>query len=182
MAIPYQCIKRCGSFLLAARGSSIDSFRPEDGSLLSTWECPSAKSPTISNQLNGSLDSPVGLETQNYESSIAAVPESSPPAKRRKLSTADEDAQKPAEKNAAEEEQKTTKKKNKRSDAVLTGLETPAVTALAATKDGRHVVVVTGEDKSIRVFETTANGGGKHCIKQLSQRSVAFFNIDVDSC
>ena len=86
------------------------------------------------------------------------------PAKRRKLS-----ASEPVE--SRQEEKEGKKKQNNRSDAVLSGLEAPAVIALAATKDCHHVIVVTGEDKSIRVLEI-AQEGGEFRLKQLSQRYV----------
>ena len=176
--MPYHCIKRCGSVLVAARGSCIDSFNPADGSLLSTWKCPcpsaqegNKKEPNIADQPTGTL--PTGLDTQKSESSIDVVLESSP-AKRRKLSTIEDDAPKPPAKNGAKKEQKTAKKRNSRSDAIVSGLEIAAVIALAATEEGRHVIAVTGEDKSIRVFEITVDDGRKQCLKQLSQRSVVF--------
>jgi tRNA (guanine-N(7)-)-methyltransferase subunit TRM82 len=179
MAMPYHCIKRCGSVLVAARGSSIDSFNPEDGSLLSTWKCPcpsaqegNNKEPNIAYPSTGTLST--ALDTQKPELSIDVVLESSPPTKRRKLSTVEDDAQKPPAKNGAKKEQKSAKKGNRRSDAIVSGLETAAVIALAATEEGRHVIAVTGEDKSIRVFETTVDDDGKQCLKQLSQRSVVF--------
>jgi len=44
--------------------------------------------------------------------------------------------------------------------------EAPAVIALASTRRGDHVIVVTGEDKSIRVFEHDGRGQ----LRQISQR------------
>jgi tRNA (guanine-N(7)-)-methyltransferase subunit TRM82 len=44
--------------------------------------------------------------------------------------------------------------------------EGPVVIALASTRRGDHVIVVTGEDKSIRVFEHD----GKGQLRQISQR------------
>ena len=172
MAMPYHCIKRCGSVLVAARGSSIDSFNPEDGSLLSTWKCPCPSVQEGNNKERNIANPPTGvpstaLDTQKPESSIDLVLESPPPAKRRKLSTVEDEAQKPPARNGA-------KKGNRRLDATVSGLETVAVIALAATEQGRHVIAVTGDDKSIRVFETTVDGDGKQCLKQLSQRSVVF--------
>ncbi len=41
----------------------------------------------------------------------------------------------------------------------------PAVIAIASTRDGDHVIVVTGEDKSIRVFEQYERGQLR-CISQ----------------
>ena len=49
--------------------------------------------------------------------------------------------------------------------------EAPAVIALTSTTGGDHVIVVTGEDKSIRVFEHDGRGHLRH----ISQRYVAAF-------
>ena len=89
---------------------------------------------------------------------------SSPPAKRRKLSAA-RDLQEPSEKNGTEK-----KKVNNRSDAVASGLQAPAIIALAVTTRGKHVIAVTGEDKSIRVFENVFEPDGKHQLRYVSQR------------
>lgn len=165
MAMPYQCIKRCGKVLVAARGSSIDTFNPENGYLLSTWNA----FPTQDPNLALSEKAPNHLETQKSESSADTVTENSPPAKRRKLSAGEEDspAAEPNQKNGMKKDGKGSKKGNRRSDAVASGLETPAVILLEATRDGRHVIAVTGEDKSIRVFQQDEG-----YLKQLSQRCV----------
>jgi tRNA (guanine-N(7)-)-methyltransferase subunit TRM82 len=155
--MPYQCLKQCGTILIAARGSSIDSFSLDDHSLLSTWKCSSSQQPNISPETSKKLT------PQNSESSVDIVLSSAdPPAKRRKLSNAG-DSQKPNEKNGK-------KKANNRSDAVSSGLQAPAVIALAATKGGEHVIAVTGEDKSIRVFENIFEADGKHKLRHISQR------------
>jgi tRNA (guanine-N(7)-)-methyltransferase subunit TRM82 len=169
MGMPYQCLKRCGKFLVAARGSSIDTFN-EEGSLLSTLNRLSAEDLKIASPV--AERTPASLETQESEFTIDFVPESSPPAKRRKLSNASEGGSAPTstKENGTKKEQNGAKKGNKRSEAVVSGLEMPAVILLAATEDGRHVIAVTGEDKSIRVFENTVDGDRKQFLKQLSQR------------
>jgi tRNA (guanine-N(7)-)-methyltransferase subunit TRM82 len=86
------------------------------------------------------------------------IDEGLPPVKRRKLSGAED------------QEKNGRKKANNRSDAVTSGLESPAVISLAVTKEGRHVVAVTGEDKSIRVFESIFAKDGKHQLRHLSRR------------
>lgn len=148
---------KCGNLLIAARGSSIDSFSLEDGSLLSTWKCPSTQ------EVRSGRHAPevtTKLVAQNSESSVEiTIDASSPPAKKRKLSASDPT---PVPK-------EVKKKQNNRSDAVASGLEAPAVTALTAAKGGRHVIAVTGEDKSIRVFENSKEDGVNR-LKQLSQR------------
>jgi len=143
LRMPYQCLQKCGNILIAARGSSIDSFSLEDRSLLSTWKCP-----TPFQDLKIAEPSKSTTEKSDTEPS---------PAKKRKLSVGG-DSEKPEVK----------KKSNNRADAVSSGLEAPAVIALAVR--GQHVVAVTGEDKSIRVFENMFKEDGKHYLKHISQR------------
>jgi len=163
MRMPYQCLAKCGNILLAARGSRIDSFNLENGSLLSTWSCPSTQE-----NLNGKVADGATIKkitTQNSESSSVDITldAPSPPAKRRKLSSSEAADVEPGSKEGK-------KKQNNRSDAVASGLEAPAVIALTATRDARHVIAVTGEDKSIRVFENSIEEGGKQELKQISKR------------
>ncbi|KAF8863476.1 hypothetical protein BDZ45DRAFT_738447 [Acephala macrosclerotiorum] len=165
MRMPYQCMIRCGDTLIAARGSSIDSFRFQDGSLLSTWKCSSShdsqgsKAPEAVTQITGKLNS------QNSESSVEIALDAASPAKKRKLSKSEE--------SLPRAEGKTGKKKqNNRASALASGLEAPAVVILASTTDGRHVIAVTGEDKSIRVFENVVKDGAQQ-LKQLSLRAMS---------
>jgi len=157
LRMPYQCLKKCGDLLIAARGSSIDTFSLESRTLVSTWKCPSTQGPAS--------NAPV----QEEQTLAAALPapleqateQSAPPAKRRKLSIS-EQPEKP--------EKKYVKGQNHRSDVFLTGLEAPAVVALAATNGGQHVIAVTAEDKSIRVFENIFQQGTTQELKQISHR------------
>lgn len=169
----------CGNILVAARGSSIDSFNLENGSLLSTWTCPASQDATQKEKPS--------LVASQKETEIpkSATPteeadpeENGPPAKKRKLSSENIEAKNgemsnptPNTKEEQQDGKKKKQKQNNRSEAVASGLQSPAVIALAATKDGKHVIAVTGEDKSIRVFESTEEGGS-HKLQHLSQRYV----------
>lgn len=152
--MPYHCLQQCGDILVAARGSSIDLFSLQDGSLLSTWDCPNSEG----------CDRPDRRDSveQSEDIKLATSP---PPAKRRRLSEDKGNVH-------AEEQENGKRRPNHRSKAVFSGLLAPAVIALGATKKGRHVIAVTGEDKSIRVFEVVSesNGSGKQELRQLSQR------------
>ncbi|KAG4432211.1 hypothetical protein IFR05_012310 [Cadophora sp. M221] len=174
--MPYQCMVTCGNILVAARGSSIHSFNVETGSLLSTWTCPASqevkkeKVPATETQQK---EETLNLETPTEGGDLEA---NGPPAKKRKLSSENVEAksEETSTPNADKEQQDGKKKKqkqNNRSDAVASGLQAPAVIALAATQDGRHVIVVTGEDKSIRVFESVEEGGS-HRFQHISQRAM----------
>ena len=146
----------------------MDTFDPESGCLLSTWKVTSTQEPKHVNTTSESASN--GPEVQKLESSEDVVDENSPPAKRRKLST-EGAAKEPTPSNGTKAGDKGPKKGNKRSDAVASGLQTPAVILLEATTDGRHVIVVTGEDKAIRVFQCGLDGREGH-LKELSRRYV----------
>lgn len=166
---------KLGNVLIAARGSSIDSLNISNGSLLSTWTCPS---PTPQEATNGktaipvlepkeNLTPPPTLQKSESESvDITLDTSGSPPAKKRRLSK-DEERQR-----SKEIGQNPPKKKQiNRSDSVASGLEAPAVIALVVSRDGKHVVAVTGEDKSIRVFQNVSENG-QHELQQLNQRAM----------
>lgn len=167
LIMPYQRLQRSGNILIAARGSSFDSFSLQDGSLLSTWtNAPSSKSEPV-------------------EATLAT----SPPAKRRKISTEEkeEGIEEPKEEsikapNGSHTAKKEKKKQNNRSDAVASGLEHPAIIALTVTQDGKHVIAVTAEDKSIRVFENVLSEGGKQELVLLTIRyTVIFPSYEIES-
>jgi tRNA (guanine-N(7)-)-methyltransferase subunit TRM82 len=164
--MPYQRLQRSGDVLIAARGSSIDTFDLINGSFLSSWS--TAPKPT-----------------QTTTPATSEAPDaSSPPAKRRKVSdeedTADiEGAATTSETNAktngnSNGQSKAQKKKQQnqksRAESASSGFEHPAVICLAATEDGKHIVAVTAEDKSVRVLERIATENGKQELKEISIR------------
>jgi tRNA (guanine-N(7)-)-methyltransferase subunit TRM82 len=156
---PYQCLLNAENFLVAARGSSIDLCSLEDLSLLSTWKCPTV-------QASSAKDTHQSTTQESPDLTNTETLQASPPAKRRKVAE-DKTAQE-----ADDGTQRENKKPNYRSDSVVSGLEAPAVTTLAVTRTGQHVIAVTGEDKSIRVFEIAVDEDKKHYLKILSQRWV----------
>ncbi len=187
--MPYQCLSQCGSLLVAARGSSIDLFNLKNGSLISTWDCPlpqDSERTKLSSERNM-----IEASTENIPCSATGqnIDRFSPPAKKRKLSEAKADVLKseieagkdadldadlnPKSGHEAMPEPNDQKKKksrpNNRSNATTSGLEAPFVVTMTATRDYRYVVVVTGEDKSIRVLENIEKDGTQQ-LKQVSLR------------
>lgn len=156
LQMPYQCLKKHGDVLVAARGSTIDLFSLVDQSLLSTWTCP----PDAESKISPATGVSSTVASQKSDANVAGDA-STPPAKRRKLSNAGEAQQ--------SHEKKGEMKSNNRSDTVAGGLRAPAIIALAATNRG-YVIAVTGEDKSIRVFEDVSDPNGGHQLKQISRR------------
>jgi tRNA (guanine-N(7)-)-methyltransferase subunit TRM82 len=170
MAFPFQCLSPLGrdGVLCAAKGSSIFTFGA-DGALLSSWHHPAAQSKTDTNT------DPAGEEKQEAEVPQEQADESSPPSKRRKIGSdtvVDAAAEEPTGETAAPldekanggNQKKSKKEKSNRPDRPL--LEHPFVILLKATPDGSHVIAVTGQDKSIWVFEHDGSGQ----LKELSRR------------
>ncbi|KAI1768232.1 hypothetical protein GGR53DRAFT_478398 [Hypoxylon sp. FL1150] len=159
MSVPYQCLCRLGqsSILCAAKGTSIHTFNlsPEP-SHISWWTHPLTKQAGNSNPEATSQDQ--NLEDQESEQ---------PPSKKRKL----ESDEKPSKEGKANQdeigaveavENGTGKKKEKPARRP----ELPFVILLTATENGSHLVAVTGQDKTLWVFEHDGNG----VLKELSQR------------
>lgn len=134
--LTYDLFSRNG-LLIAAKGSSIEILSLRTGLPLSTWTCPAT----------AQLDLQPAAPTQpQKEDAEIEVDRASSPAKRRKLTLGTS-----INSNGSNDQSKNeVKKKNNRKDAVASGLEAPAVIALAVTRKGFHVVAVTGEDKAIR--------------------------------
>lgn len=155
MFLPYQCLEKArGSLLVAARGSTIDLFRTDDSTHIFSWTCPATQ--TTGNK-------PASKEEKKDDSTSQPAREDGvPPAKKQKLSPAMDGNPAPVPKDGK-------KKKNNRAQDVSSGLEAPAVTALAITNSGQHVIAVTGEDKSIRVFKLVSENGSEK-LQQISIR------------
>lgn len=176
--MPYQKLQRSGNILIAARGSSIDTFDLNTGAFLSSWS--TAPTPIASAPVLASLETP-GIST--------------PPAKRRKVSD-EEDVADPTpaeEANAkpnvqargngnAKKQKKRPQTQTSRAENASSGLEHPAVICLAASEDGKHVVAVTAEDKSVRVLEHVKRENEKQELRQISIRYGSylcqFYNTD----
>lgn len=90
------------------------------------------------------------LQTEKSEnSSIDIVIDSEPPSKKRRLSSETADA---PEQSVKKQKHNGNKKKGPK-------LEKPAsVACLTSTRDGQHVIAVTGEDKTVRVLEHDGSG------------------------
>jgi tRNA (guanine-N(7)-)-methyltransferase subunit TRM82 len=153
MQAPYQCIEKCGRILIAASGPSLHAFSLSDGSRQASWT-----SPLVSNlklkQEETSDERNVRINSQIPD----LVSPSGPPAKRRKFSG--------GENNPLNERIKASHQLGDGGSQGPQSAAAPAVVYLRSTQNGKHVIAVTGEDKTIRVFEWN----GKDNLKQLSER------------
>ncbi len=151
---PFQCIlfltlatEGSPSFLLAASRSRVFVFSAQDGNLLSTWQSNQSQSVDLqSKHLNADE---VGKEKSTER-----------PAKRRKKGSADNES----EGSSAEIITEAGRQRARKSSRPI--VTKPSVIKLAATSDGRAVIAVTDEDKSVRVLNLDFQGR----LQQLSQR------------
>ncbi|KAK3310570.1 uncharacterized protein B0T15DRAFT_42422 [Chaetomium strumarium] len=148
MAIPYHLLKACGSFIFAAQGSNIHSFNSALEHI-STWKYPVKQEDESSGQSTEPRDLPA-LE--------------GPPTKRRKV----EDGQESTSNGHATEPANGQGKSKSVDKYAHPAYEKPFIQGLYATTDGRHLVAITGSDKTIWVFEHDGAGN----LKQLSQRAM----------
>ncbi|KAI0537616.1 hypothetical protein GGR58DRAFT_471232 [Xylaria digitata] len=170
MGLPFQCLSRLGRSALfcAAKGCSIQTFdlatTPQP---LFSWTHPSLQQADNANQAKETHEGP----DEGDEGEQAGQ---QPPSKRRKLSSDD------VESNVGTDDKQGTldtpgaladgKKGQKKGKAKWTPPkpELPFVVLLTATEDGSHVIAVTGQDKTLWVFEHD----GKGLLKEVSQRAM----------
>ncbi|KAF3056541.1 tRNA (guanine-N(7)-)-methyltransferase non-catalytic subunit trm82 [Daldinia childiae] len=163
MNLPYQYLSRLGqsSILCAAKGASIHTFDLEAGnSFLSSWTHPLTKQASSGEPQETSQE---GQELNEQESGQR-------PSKKRKLNEdkkpGAEEGTSQADTGAVETTANGNGKKKHKPDSRVQGPEIPFVALMTATEDGRYLVAVTGQDKTLWVFEHD----GKGELKEISQR------------
>lgn len=149
MILPFHLVKVCGDVIFAAQGCDIHSFN-SDFKHISTWKYPAQKADESG---DASKDTPQD----------SPAPEE-PPTKRRKVESGAVSEEPNKEKSAGSENGQSKSKKAAQYDVPAN--ERPFVQGLYATADGRHLIAITGSDKTIWVFEHDGTGN----LKQLSQR------------
>ncbi|KAI8965962.1 hypothetical protein F5Y11DRAFT_310954 [Daldinia sp. FL1419] len=173
MNLPYQYLSRLGqsSILCAAKGGSIHTFDLDAGnSFLSSWTHPTKKKPS-SREPQAQEKSEEDREDQE-DRELDEQESGQRPAKKRKLNEdkkpSAEEGDNQADTKAAEEEAEANGdgKKKPKSDPRVQGPEIPFVALMTSTEDGKYLVAVSGQDKTVWVFEHD----GKGFLKELSQR------------
>lgn len=164
MSRPYHLLAVCGDYVFAASGSDIYSLN-SNLEQLSSWKHPVR-------QEKGNVDpSPAALESPAPDS---PAPEG-PPAKRRRVEEPSQEEPETTNGNGADADatpqtqkgrRRLKKEKKAARGPIIPPQERPFVQNLLATTDGRHIVAITGSDKTIWVFE---HDGAGH-LTQLSQR------------
>ncbi|KAI1082876.1 hypothetical protein F5B20DRAFT_577955 [Whalleya microplaca] len=171
MELQYQCLSILGkgSLFCAAKGPSIHTFDPgAEPPFLSSWTHP------LANRSENGKPQETAREDEQEDEKMT----DQPPVKRRKLDAEGEpnvEAKAEAESKAGQGGDETPegapngkdqKKKQPKTRQPPPRLELPFMILLTATEDGSHVVAVTGQDKTLWVFEHD----GKGSLKELSQR------------
>ncbi|KAK3397613.1 hypothetical protein B0T20DRAFT_438726 [Sordaria brevicollis] len=189
MALPYHVLKVHDGIIFAARGSNIHSFN-SNFEPISVWKYPVKQEETNGQKTESETPAPT------VEAEESSAPEG-PPAKKRKTEDGEAAAVVTEESKEQEAKEETTtegqtetktdgknqqevnrrsrrqKQKQKTEGAMAKNnnkavLETPFVQGMYLTTDGRHLVAITGADKTIWVFEHDGAGN----LKQLSQRAM----------
>ncbi|KAH8815073.1 guanine-N(7)--methyltransferase subunit trm82 [Xylogone sp. PMI_703] len=161
LPLPYQCLQICGNVLVAARGASIDILSLETGMLLSTWnykESTNAGPSTLEND-----DSAAALTKD--EANKTTLDDASPQAKRRRLSSSRSDIR-------ISKGQDERKPVPDLSSSTLSKASSPTIINMTGTRNGKHLVVVTGEDKAIRVLEWESTSSSSRTLSQKSLRTM----------
>ncbi|KAK5634427.1 hypothetical protein RRF57_010140 [Xylaria bambusicola] len=164
MGLPFQCLSRLGlsTLFCAATGCSIQTYDLSVGShSLFSWTHPSLEQAV---NVDETEDAHEGSEDRTQM-------EQQPPSKRRKLVCDDVKSNggveagkgKPGAPASGEKSQKKG-----RANRLPPTPEMPFVVLLAATEDGSYVIAVTGQDKTLWVFEHD----GKGSLKEISQRAM----------
>ncbi|GAP86210.1 putative wd repeat domain-containing protein [Rosellinia necatrix] len=166
MGLPFQCLSPLGrgsTLFCAARGCSILTFDLDAGPQpLFSWTHP--------------LLRPAGNANEEVREARASQEgegrtEQQPPSKRRRIGS---DGAEPTggtghEQGTADAPANGEKNQKKgKSNRPPPRPEAPFLVLLAATEDGRHVIAVTGQDKTLWVFEHD----GKGSLKEISQRAM----------
>ncbi|CAK7269802.1 tRNA (guanine-N(7)-)-methyltransferase non-catalytic subunit trm82 [Sporothrix epigloea] len=175
MTVPFHRLKVCGDILVAARGASIHTFDVADGSHIAAWRVPPSEGESEKKCEAGMVDENTGDKVD--EIAEAECADGAPPTKRRKVDEPDNGTNGDAgqAQNGANSRAKHAKKPKAKpaADAVksqkvvaLRTADLPVVSILEATDDGRHLVVMMGHDKTLRVLAHDLEGH----LTQLSAR------------
>ncbi|OBT62957.1 hypothetical protein VE03_07654 [Pseudogymnoascus sp. 23342-1-I1] len=157
----YQCVEVVGKYLVGASAHKLQTFSLCDGSQISSWTCPDQLNKTALASQSKPTNDGDGLQGSAAPSVEVAGSDSNQPAKRRKLSDPS---------NEESSVTKAPKGENPRACKQRTATNTstyPNIVALTSSNDGKYVIIVTGEDKTIRVLQQDDGH-----LQQISERSM----------
>ena len=172
MRIPYSCVTTHGDVVFAARGGQIQTFKLGGGPALTTWNHPEAE-----REASASAQSAGDSAEKTPQAAGAESPavEDEPPTKRQRVeqgapeeSATDAGSATPQ---TEAEEKGNGKKKDKKGHGNYRGPfsrqpDYHLIIILEVSADGKHLVAVSGNDKTLWVFEHDGNG----VLKEASKR------------
>ncbi|KAL5346977.1 tRNA (guanine-N(7)-)-methyltransferase non-catalytic subunit trm82 [Pseudogymnoascus australis] len=162
MYAAYQCVEIVGEYLVGASAHKLQTFNLCNGSQISSWTCPDQLNKTALASQSEPTNNEDALQGSGAPSIEVAGSDSNQRAKRRKLSD-------PVNKESPSVP-KTPKGESPRTCSQRTAANSsthPNIVALTSSNDGKYVVIVTGEDKTIRVLQ---HDDGH--LQQISERSM----------
>ena len=160
MYAAYQCVEVVGEYLVGASAHKLQTFDLSNGSQISSWACPEQLNKAALTSQSEPTNDEDGLQGSETPSIEVTGSDSNQPAKRRKLS--DPSNEEPSSVGGAKKGEKPRSCKQK---TITNTSLYPNIVALTSSNDGKHVIIVTGEDKTIRVLQ---HDDGH--LKQLSER------------
>lgn len=173
MYAAYQCLEVVGEYLVGASAHELQTFNLSNGSQISTWACPDQLNKTVpASQSEPTNDGDMfrGFDASSME---VAGSDSNQPAKRRKLSDPNNEESSSVSKALKGEKLQSSSRRTASSTSKAPIY--PNIVALTSSNDGKYVVIVTGEDKTIRVLR---HEDGQ--LQQISER-YALKLVDFDS-
>ncbi|SPN97112.1 related to tRNA-methyltransferase [Cephalotrichum gorgonifer] len=187
MRIPYNCVATHGDILFASRGGQIQSFKLQGGPALSTWSHPEADREAAASVELAKAGSGEIPQAARAESSTA---EDERPAKRQRAEPGPEvETSAVPQKGEVGEKSGQKGKGNKRDDGAhpVSGRnpgskqpDTHVIILLQASADGRHIIAVSGQDKTLWVFEHDGNGTLKESSRRPMPKRPSALSISPD--
>lgn len=173
MRIPYSCVTTHGDVVFAARGGQIQTFKLGGGPALTTWNHPDAEREAVASVERAAGASEKRAQPAGAESSPV---EDEPPTKRQRVEQSAPDESIPEAGTATPQEEETGeepkgKKKGKKGHGIARGPisrqpDYHLIILLEVSADGKHVAAVSGNDKTLWVFDHDGNGALKETSKR----------------
>ncbi|KFY93690.1 hypothetical protein V500_03571 [Pseudogymnoascus sp. VKM F-4518 (FW-2643)] len=162
MYAAYQCVEVVGEYLVGASAYKLQTFNLCNGSQVSSWRCPDQLNKTALATQSEPTNDEDGLQGSVAPSIEAAGSDSNQPAKRRKLSDPSNEESSSVGKAPKGEKPRACSQRTATNTSTY-----PNIVALTSSNDGKYVIIVTGEDKTIRVLQ---HDDGH--LQQISERSM----------
>ncbi|KFY45025.1 hypothetical protein V494_01197 [Pseudogymnoascus sp. VKM F-4513 (FW-928)] len=143
----YQCVEVVGEYLVGASAHKLQTFNLCDGSQVSSWACPDQLNKAALTSQSEAANDGDELQGSGTPTVEVAGSDSNQPAKRRKLSDPSNEESSSVSKASKGERPRPCSQRTATNASLY-----PNIVALTSSNDGKYVIIVTGEDKTIRVL------------------------------